>query len=127
MAGITPFFAKQLLDWSFGGATATQPGARWIGWASQSPTTASDFEGPWTRVSFSPAAASQPAAAGSVSNRLAMTSRATAIGTAVGWNLWDASVGGNRLMFGTLTSSLGCASSADLAAFPVGGLKVVLS
>ena len=128
MVGIDPFMQKRLMDFTFGGAAASAPAARWVGWATQSPTSQSDFAGPWTRVTFSPAAAStQGSPAATVSNRAAMTSRATAIGTAVGWNIYDASSGGNRLFYGTVTASLGCASSADLAAFPVGGLRLVLS
>lgn len=127
MAGVTPYMAKQMLDWCLGGAAATRPSSRLVGWATGSPNTNGDSAGPWTRVTFSPAAASTPAGSGSVSNRAAMTSRATAIGTALGWNMYDATSGGNRLFFGTVTASLGCASSADLAAFAAGGLKITLS
>ena len=100
--------AKQMLDWFTGAATGTRPTARFIGWATGSPDTANDSAGPFTRVTFSPAAASQPAGAASASNRAAMSSRATAVATALGWNMYDA-------------------SSADVAAFAVGGLKIVLS
>lgn len=124
--GVTPYLAKALLDWSLGGAAApTQPAARWVQWATASPTTASAFDGPFTsRASFNAPAAASPT--GSATNRSAMSGTATASATALGWNLYDSVANGTRLMFGTLSSSIGCAN-LDNPTFAAGSLKITLA
>lgn len=124
MTGITPYLQKALLDWCTGAAAVTQPTQRWVQWATQSPTTQSAFDGPFrSRITVTFAGANSPD--GSVTNLNAMTGTATAIGTAVGWNLYDRSSGGTRLAFGTLAASVGCAS-ADNPCFSAGALKITL-
>lgn len=127
MAGITPYLAKALLDWALNGATPTRPSQLWVQWATASPTTQSAFDGPFSsRRTATFAAANSP---NNSATLLAAVSGATAsaAATVVGWNLYDASSGGNRLLFGTLSASLGCKSASDNPAFPAGGLVIVLS
>jgi len=51
---------------------------------------------------------------------------ATAAGTAIGWNIYDASVNGNRIMFGTTTANIGC-KSGDNISIAAGALKITLA
>jgi hypothetical protein len=63
---------------------------------------------------------------GSVTNVAAISGgTATAIATVRGWNLYDAAAAGNRLAFGTVTASIGCAS-ADIISIAAGALKITL-
>jgi len=120
-----PFIDKALLDWVLQGATPTRPGKTYVQWATASPTTQSAFDGPFSpRMTVTFGAAASPA--GTASNIAAITGTATAAGTAVGWNLYDNTVGGNRLAFGTLTANVGC-KSADNPAFAAGALRVTLA
>jgi len=123
---LTQYMMKNILDWQLVGGGAQPPG-RWISWATQSPRTDSAFDGPFTtRNTATFAAANSPA--GTVTNLNAMTGPlASAAATVVGWNLWDRSVGGTRLAFGTLTASLGCKSNNDNPAVAAGALKITLS
>ncbi len=123
---LTPYLAKAMLDWCFGGAAATQPAQRWITFATASPTTASDFSGPWqTRLSVRMAAAASPQ--GTVSNNTNIgTVTATAVATAVGFNIYDSTAGGTRLLFGTSTANIGCKSSADQILISAGFLTITI-
>lgn len=124
--GVTPYLQKQMLDWAAGGAAATQPVGRFVQFATGTPNTSGGSDGPFTpRKTVTFAAANSPQM--SVTNVAAVSGcTATAIATALGWNLYDAAAGGNRLAFGTLTASMGCAS-ADVAGFNAGGLKLILT
>lgn len=124
---LTPYLQKAMLDWCFGGAAATQPAQRWITFATASPTTNSPFDGPFqTRLSVRMAAASSPQ--GSVSNNINIgTVTATAVATALGFNIWDSTAGGTRLCFGTLTAALGCRSSTDQVLIAAGNLKITIA
>jgi len=123
---LTDYAEKALLDWVNGGATPTRPAQRWLSFATASPTSQSAFDGPFnTRVSvvFGPAAS--PGA--SVSNQSVMSlATATAVATAVGWNLWDSTAGGTRLAYGTLAAAIGC-KSADNPMFSVGSFRISLT
>lgn len=123
--GATQYLAKQMLNWALGGAAATQPVGWWIQFATGTPNTSGASDGPFTprkTVTFNPA--SSPAM--SAVNKLAISGcTATAIATALGWNIYDASVGGNRLLFGTLTGPMGCASG-DVAGINAGALTITL-
>lgn len=123
---LDPYYAKNLLDYCLGGAAAVQPSNRFISLATQSPTTQSEFLGPFTpvRKSASFAAANSPQM--SATNRQTASFTATAACTVVGWNLYDSSAGGSRLAFGTLSASVGCAS-ADTFGFPAGTLTITMS
>jgi hypothetical protein len=116
---------KNMLDWSLGGAAPSSPAGRWISFATASPTSQSAFDGPFSpRVTASMAAANSPA--GSATNLNNMTlATATANATAVGWNLWDANVAGNRIAYGTATAVIGC-KSADNISIAAGALVITL-
>lgn len=127
MAGVSAFLAKAYLDWALQGATPTRPAAMFIGFATATPNATSDFAGPVVRKTCTFGAAStQGSPTATASNRAAISCTATAICTLVGFNLYDATSSGNRLMWGTLTATLGCAS-ADVPAFAAGGLTVIMS
>jgi hypothetical protein len=120
-----PYIEKALLDWTTGAAAVTAPSGRWIQWATASPTSQSPFDGPFSpRFTVTFAGANSPQ--GSVTNLNAITGTATAAATAVGWNLYNSSVGGSRLAYGTLSAIVGC-KSADNPAFGAGGLIITLS
>jgi len=122
---LTDYLEKQTLDWLLGGAAATQPAGRWVSWATASPTSQSAFDGPWqSRGTVTFAAANSPQM--SATNLNAPLATNTAAATAVGWNLWDRSVGGTRLAYGSCTAAIGC-KSADQAQFPAGTLKITLA
>ena len=122
--GASAYLNKALLDWALLGATPTRPPQMWINWATASPNVTSAFDGPFVRVSAQFAGANSPQM--SATNVAAITGTATAVGTAVGFNLYDTSAGGNRLFWGTLTANVGC-RSADNPAFAAGGLTIILS
>lgn len=124
---ITSYLSKQTLDWWTGAAAATQPAGRFLQWATATPTTQSAFDGPFvSRVTCTFAAANSPT--GSATNVAAVTgASATAVATAVGWNLYDAAAAGNRLAFGTLAAALGCKSATDNPCFSAGALKITIS
>lgn len=123
---LDPYLAKALLDWSLGGATPTRPVARFIGFASGSPTTASDSPAPLTRrtATFSPAFSPGGSAALSAN----CTASATANGTVFGWFLYDSGQNGTRLMFGTLTATQTIRSgSAAFFAAGVGAGSLIIT
>lgn len=117
---------QSALDWVLGGGAPARPGSRFISFATGSPNDAGASDGPFSpRVTCTFAAANSPAM--SVTNLNAMVvATATANGTAVGWNLWDAPTGGNRLAYGTATAAIGC-KSGDNISIGAGALKIVLS
>jgi hypothetical protein len=126
----TTYLRKAMLDWCLGGAAATQPSARFISWATGSPNTDGASDGPFSvngvgaRKTCTFAAANSPQ--GSCTNVAAISGgTATAIATILGWNLWDAAAAGNRLAFGTMTVSVGCASG-DIISVAAGALKITL-
>lgn len=123
----TQYAQKALLDWLTGAAAVSQPPGRWIQFATASPRSDSAFDGPFTsRQTVTFAGANSPQ--GSVTNAAALTCGvATAAATPVGWNLYDRSVGGTRLAYGTLSASIGCKSGNDNPAFIAGGLKITIS
>lgn len=126
----TGYFGKQLLDWMTGAAAATQPSGRFLSFATASPTSVSAFDGPWSgglfgRATVTFAAANSPQMSATNLNAFSNIT-ATAAGTAVGWNLWDASSGGNRIHWGTVTANIGC-KSADNIGIAAGAIKITLS
>jgi hypothetical protein len=123
----TTLMEKAMLDWMTGGAAASRPSARFIGWATGSPDDNGASEARITRGTCTFAAANSPQ--GSVTNLNSVFGTNTGpAATFVGWNLYDAAAGGNRLAYGTLTSQLGCrASGTDQCSVGPGGLKVILT
>ena len=123
---LTSYGQKALLDWILGGATPTRPSQLWFSLATQSPTDANAFDGPFnTRVSARFAAANSPQTSASLATTMSLAT-ATAAATPVGWNLWDSTVGGTRLAYGTFAAVIGCKSS-DNVQITSGSLKVILS
>ncbi len=121
---IDPYYEKAMLDWCTGAAAATAPGGRWLQWATQSPTSQSSFDGPFlNRQTVTFAAANSPA--GNATNLNAISGTATAIGTAVGWNIYESSAGGRRIAYGTLDATVGCASGNNIS-FRAGNLSITL-
>jgi hypothetical protein len=126
---LDPKLAKDLLDWTLGGASPTQPTGRWVQFATASPTTANAFDGPFnTRGTCKYSGAASPTGSATLFSSISPHATATANATPVGWNMYDAAVGGQRLMFGTLAATLG-AKSADSCTIQAGatGLKITLS
>jgi hypothetical protein len=125
---LTEFGEKLLLDWVLGGAAASQPLSRWISFATASPRTDSSFEGPFSpaRASIVMAAANSPQMSKTNQSSTLPNITATAVATAVGWNIYNSSAGGNRLAFGTFAASVGC-KSADTINISAGGLVIILS
>lgn len=128
---LSQFMQKQVLDFLCGGATATRPPGRWLQFANTNPRTDSAFDGPIpsrVSVSFNFAISG---ASGFVSNALAttgFTTGATAICTLTGWNLYDSSVGGNRIAYGTLATTFSLASgTVDQVAVSAAALRITLS
>ena len=123
---LTDVYEKALLDWLTGAASVTRPSARWLSFATASPTSQSSFDGPFSpRATVTFAGANSPQ--GSVTNLNAFSNiTATAAGTAVGWNLWDASTGGTRIAYGTATIALGC-KSADNIGIAGGAIVITLT
>lgn len=123
---LTETFEKQMLDWALGGAAGSQPTQRWIQFATQSPTSQSAFDGPFTpRATVTFAAANSPQMSKTNLNTISVVT-ATAAGTAVGWNIYDRSVGGTRIAYGTTTANIGC-KSGDQPALAPGQLKITLT
>jgi len=123
---LTDVFEKQLLDWGLGGAAASQPTQRWIQFATASPTNANAFDGPFSpRATVTFAAANSPQGSVTNLNTISVVT-ATAAGTAVGWNIYDRSVGGTRIAYGTCTAAIGC-KSGDQPALNPGTLKITLA
>lgn len=115
-----------MLDWVAGGATPTRPGSRFISFATGSPNDAGASDGPFSpRVTCTFAAANSPQMSATNLNAMSLAT-ATALGTVVGWNLWDAPTGGTRIAYGTATAVIGC-KSGDNVLIAGGGLKLVLS
>lgn len=101
MANASAYAEKAMLDWVFGGATPTRPSARWLGISYGSPTSVSASEWPFSRATIVWGAAASPA--GTVANNAAASFAATTwASTLSGYQIWDASVGGNMLAYGLL-------------------------
>ncbi len=111
---LTDYAEKALLDWCFGGQAVTQPAQRWISFATGSPNAAGASDGPWnTRVSIRMGAAASPAGSLSLATAASLAT-ATVAATALGFNIWDSTVGGTRLAYGTCTAAIGCKSGDNI-------------
>jgi len=124
---IDPLYQKAMLDWVTGGAAATRPGGRWVSLATASPTSQSAFDGPFTpRQTATFAAANSPQGSATNLNIMSFTLTA-ASATAIAWNLWESSVGGARLAYGTLSAGAGVRTAGSTVAFTAGNLIIILS
>ena len=128
---LTTYLEKAVLDWIGGAATPTRPAGIWLGMATGTPNANGASElatNTMSRVTCTFAAANSPQ--GSMTNLNAMTLMAnSSAATVFGFNIWDAAtVGANRLAYGTLTATVSFrAGSGDQIAFAVGTLKVTLT
>lgn len=129
----TPLFAKTILDWTTGAAAASQPGGRFLSLATASPRSDSSFDGPYSagiggfgRATVTFAAANSPAMSATNLNAFSNLTATAAGATVIGFNLWDASSGGNRLLWGTVTANIGV-KSADNVGIAAGAIKITLS
>src|SRR5262245_44918001 len=124
---LTDFGEKLVLDWILGGAAATRPGGRWISFATGSPNAAGASDGGFTpRCTVTFAAANSPQNSVTNLNGISATVSGVASLTAIGWNLYESSAGGNRLAYGTCTAAIGC-KSGDNPSFAAGALKLTLT
>jgi hypothetical protein len=110
MPAISAYLGKQTLDWHLGGASATQPAARWAGLAVGTPTSTGGSEmgtlTGYSRLTALFGAAASPA--GSASNTAAMTfGPFSSVGSVLGINLFDGSPvnSSNQLWYGTLQTA----------------------
>lgn len=122
---LTPFMQKNLLDWVLGGGgVVSSPPGRWMCFATSSPTSVTAFDGSISRVTVGFSGAASPA--GSASNATGITRSLSAVQTFFGWNLYDSSVGGTRIAYGTLAVSAPCVSG-DAPTLSPGAFKLTLS
>jgi hypothetical protein len=131
MANISAYLSKAYLDWCLGGATPTQPGARWAGVGVGNPTSVSGSEmntlTGYSRVTALFGAAASPA--GSASNTAAMSfGPFSSNGSAVGIHLWDGSPVGSSTMlwYGTLQTAR-TFIPGDILVFSAGALNITLA
>jgi hypothetical protein len=118
---------KSALDWVLGGANPVRPGGRWLSFATGSPNAAGASDGGFTpRCTVTFAAANSPQMSATNLNAISATLSGVASLTAIGWNLYESSVGGNRLAYGTCTAAIGC-KSGDNPSLPAGALLLTLT
>lgn len=126
MPALSAYAQKAVLDWLLGGDTPTQPSARWLGLSYGAPSSTNGSEiATASRATVNVAAAASPG--GSASNAAAVVFAAFSYASTVsGWQLWDASTGGNMLWFGTMAVATRPASASQFtcaagnAAFTMG-------
>ena len=130
MANISAYAAKAMLDWVDGGATPTQPSARYVNLSLGSPTSVSGSEittgSGCSRQTAAFAAAASPA--GSASNSAAMTFGPFSSTCSVsGVNIWDTNIAltGNLLWYGLLANPR-TLTIGDSVVLPIGGLVTTL-
>lgn len=75
-------------------------------------------------MSFAPA--NSPGMSASNGAAMGAVHSATIAATAVGWNLWDSTAGGTRLLYGTVTANIGF-KAADNATVAAGNCIIVCS
>ena len=132
MAAISSYAEKAILDWMLGGATPTQPGARWAGLAIGTPLSNNNAMSEmgtltgYSRLTALFGAAASPT--GSASNTAAMTfGPFSSVGSALGLHIWDGSpvASSSALFYGTLQTArtFGIGDSLVIAA---GALTITL-
>lgn len=131
MPNISAYAAKALLDWTLGGAAATQPSFRHVGLSLGTPTSVAGSEvqpaSGYVRQTGLFGAAASPA--GSASNTAAMTFGPFSSSNAIqGVQIWDTSAftAGNMLMYGTLSVAR-TVQPGDQIVFTAGSLITTLS
>lgn len=105
MANVSVYARKAMLDWVLGGATPTRPSAWWVGLSYGAPTSVSGSEIAFSRATLTAAAANT--SNGILASNAASVAFASQIyaSTVSGYQVWDASAGGNMLWFGLLSAA----------------------
>src|SRR5262245_40091482 len=131
MPNISAYAAKQMLDWQLGGASATQPGSRFVALSLGTPTSVSGSEvgtgSGYSRQTGLFSAAASPA--GSASNSAAMTFGPFSSSNAIqGVVVYDTATvnSGNMLWYGTLSVAR-TVQPGDQIVFTAGALVITLS
>lgn len=131
MANISAYFAKAMLDWGLGGASATQPSSRLAALSLGTPTSVSGSEvlpnSGYLRQTALFSAAASPA--GSASNTAAMTFGPFSSSNAIqGLVVYDTSAftAGNMLWYGTLLTAR-TVLPGDTLVVAAGSLIITLS
>lgn len=131
MPALSAYHEKQLLDWSLGGATPSQPTARWVGLAVGTPTfTGASEMGTLTgysRVTALFGAAASPQ--GSASNTASFSfGPFSSVGSAIGVNIFDGSPVGSsdQLWYGTMAAARTFAIG-DTLVFSAGALITTIA
>ena len=131
MPNISAFQCKNMLDFSFGGASTTAINNRWAGLAAGTPTSVSGSElgtaVGYSRLTALFGAAASPA--GSASNTAAMTfGPFSSAQSVIGVHVWDGSPvnSSNMLWFGTLLTAR-TVGPGDTLVFNAGALIATLS
>ena len=151
MAGFTNYFRNKLVDWFHRGVLFTPPDPVFIRLVSTTPTPSSagtELTGTgYAAVSVAKSAiawaatnadASVPnpstGTTGTTSNNAVINfgTAGSAWGTVSYWEMWDASTGGNRLLYGEIVDAAGTATPRSIAngdpvSFPISALRIVWS
>ena len=131
MANISAYLQKALLDWTCGGAAATQPAKRWAALSLGTPSSVSGSEIPtasgYSRITALFGAAASPA--GSVSNTAAMTFGPFSASMAVQGALLydDSTVGSNNILFYGTLSAAKTVNAGDQIIFSAGQMIATLA
>lgn len=148
MPGMTNYLRNKVVDWFHRQVTYTPPTSHWVALV----TTTSSAGTPGTEVTgtgyarieivLSATSMASTGADGSTTNPSAGTTGKTSNnalvdwgtaggswGTVVGYELWDAVTGGNRLMFGPIVDSTGTPAtrsiaSGDPVSFPISAMAI---
>src|SRR5215831_18023699 len=125
--------AKAVLDWTLGGASATRPSSRFLGLASSVPTSVSAFEASFSgyaRQAMTFGAATSITGSGSASasnsNTINFASYTQSSYIIRGFQIWDATTGGNMLFYGSIvapSASFTLASGNQLQ-YPPASIKI---
>lgn len=149
MSGMTNYLRNKIVDWFHRGQSFTPPATMYVRLCSTAPTAAAAGT-ELTGTGYAPEAITSSTTAwaatnadGSTANPSTGTNGTTsnnviidfgtaggAWGTASHWELWDASSGGNRLLYGVIVDASGSPAPRSIAAgdpvsFPIGALRVI--
>lgn len=147
MPGMTNTMRNQIIDWFMRGEAMTPPTSFWVALCSSAPTAASAgtaisgtgyarVEVPatltdWCGTQGSGTTSASNGTSGITSNNAVVDfgTAGSSWGTVTHWELYDASSGGNRWIFGTIVDGSGVPiarsiSSGDPVSFPIGALQV---
>ena len=133
MAAVSAYLAKAVLDWTLGGASATQPGARWAGLAVGTPGTNNNAASEmntltgYSRITALFGAANSPAGSASITAVMSF-GPFSSVGSALGCHLWDGSPVGSSSMLleGTLQTGR-TFIPGDILVFSAGALTITLT